>query len=254
MTPSTDDGAGSFARPPHRDYAPHVEDGLEAAIANNVAWCALVCRMHGLQGRNVAGVWAVDRRPPLYYPDAITLSPSATPGDVLARVDPASGCAVKDSFATLDLEPYGFRVLFDATWFVVDRWRPSDDGDLAWGAVVDEDDLVAWVGAWSGGDESDSPFAVGLLDEEGVTFLAARQGNEVVAGTIANVGPGDVVGIWNVFAAGADLDVTWSGALRELERRWPGRPIVGYEHGSALDAARRQGATGLGPLRIWTNS
>jgi hypothetical protein len=230
-----------------------VEDALEAAIANNVAWCALVCRMHGLEGQSVAGVWAVDRRPPLYYPDAITLSPSATPRDVLARVDLAPGCAVKDSFASLDLEPHGFRVLFDANWFVVDRWRPSDDGDLAWEAVVNEDGLVAWVGAWAGGDESDSPFAVGLLDEEGVTFLAARQGKEVVAGAIANVGPGDVVGILNVFATGTDVEPTWSGALRELERRWPGRRIVGYEHGSALDAARGHGATALGPLRIWTN-
>jgi len=213
---------------------------LEAAIANNVAWCEIVCRMHGLEGRSVTGVWAVDQRPPAYYPDAITLSPSATPTEVLAIIDSSPGCAVKDSFASLDLEPHGFRVLFDALWFVVDSVQPRDEGDLAWEAVVDADDLVAWVGGWSGRYEDDPPFDVALLEEEGVTFLAARRG-------------GEVVGISNVFATGADVDATWSGALRQLERRWPGRPIVGYEHGSALDAAHAHGAAALGPLRIWTN-
>ena len=234
-------------------YAPQVEDLLEAAIANNVAWCEIVCRMHGLAGRCVAGVWAVDRRPPAYYPDAITLSPSATPSDVLAIIDSSPGCFVKDSFASLDLEPHGFRVLFDALWIVVDRVQFRGDGDLAWEAVNDTDDLVAWVGAWSGDDEDDSPFDVALLEEEGVTFLAARRGGEVVAGAIANVGPGEVVGIWNVFATDADVDAAWSGALDQLGRRWPGRRIVGYEHGSALDAALAHGAVALGPLRIWTN-
>jgi hypothetical protein len=226
---------------------------LEAAIANNVAWCEIVCRMHGLEGRSVKGVWAVDRRPPAYYPDAITLSPSATPDDVLAIIDPSPGCAVKDSFASLDLEPHGFRVLFDALWFVVDSVQPRDDGDLAWEAVGDADDLAAWVGGWSGRYEDASPFDVALLEEEGVSFLLARRGGEVVAGAIANVGPGEVVGISNVFSKGADVDATWSGAFGLFERRWPGRPIVGYEHGPPLDAARAHGAAALGPLRIWTN-
>ena len=230
-----------------------MENVLEATIANNVAWCETVCRLHGLEGRRVAGVWAVDRRPPTYYPDAITLSPSATPSDVLAIIDSSPGCAVKDSFASVDLEPHGFRVLFDAQWFVVDRVQPHGDGDLAWGAIGDADDLVAWVAAWSGRYEDDPPFDVPLLEEEGVTFLAARRGGKVVAGAIANVGPGEVVGISNVFSTGLDVDTTWSGALSQLEQLWPGRPIVGYEHGSALDAARAQGAAALGPLRIWTN-
>ena len=140
-------------------------------------------------------MWAVDQRPPAYHPDAITISPSATPSEVLAIIDSSPGCAVKDSFASLDLEPHGFRVLFDALWFVVDSVQARDEGDLAWEAVVDADDLVAWVGGWSGRYEDDPPFDVALIEEEGVTFLAARRGGEVVAGAIGNVGPGEVVGI-----------------------------------------------------------
>jgi hypothetical protein len=235
-----------------RRYAPRVEDTLAAAIANNVAWCALVCRMHGLIGRERSGVWAVDRRPPSYYPDAITLSPSATADDVLALVDRTPGCAVKDSFARLDLAPHGFRVLFDASWFAADAAPTGDLGDLAWEAVADGEGLSAWVRAWSEDGDPEPPFDVALLAERDVVILAARR-EGVVAGAIANAGPGDVVGISNVFAAEAELDATWSGVRRELERRWPGRLVVGYEHGPGLDAARRHGAMTTGPLRIWTN-
>jgi hypothetical protein len=164
---------------------------------------------------------------------------------------PAAPC--KDSFASLDLEPHGFRLLFDALWFVVDSVQPGDEGDLAWEAVVDADDLVAWVGGWSGRYEDDSPFDVCPARGGERHLPRSAAWGDVVAGAIANVGPCEFVGISNVFATGADVDATWSGALRQLEWRWPGRPIVGYEHGSALDAAHAHGAAALGPLRIWTN-
>ena len=32
----------------------------------------------------------------------------------------------------------------------------------------------------------------------------------------------------------------------------PHLPIVGYEHGTGLAAARQAGCQALGPLRIWT--
>ena len=56
------------------------------------------------------------QRSPDGYPDAVTLSPRAKAHAVLGRVEGGAGCSVKDSFAVLDLEPWGFHVLFDATW------------------------------------------------------------------------------------------------------------------------------------------
>jgi hypothetical protein len=32
----------------------------------------------------------------------------------------------------------------------------------------------------------------------------------------------------------------------------PGLPVVGYEHGEDLTAAREAGGQVLGPLRVWT--
>jgi hypothetical protein len=32
---------------------------------------------------------------------------------------------------------------------------------------------------------------------------------------------------------------------------WPGLPVVGYQHGTALHAARRAGFDAIGDLRIW---
>ncbi|MFJ7210287.1 hypothetical protein [Amycolatopsis sp. NPDC098790] len=81
----------------------------ELAVAENAAWCALVCG-----GRFRARAWTSGTRTPEYYPDAVTLTPDATAADVLPFVDGSAGCSVKDSFATLELP--GFSLLFEATW------------------------------------------------------------------------------------------------------------------------------------------
>lgn len=58
--------------------------------------------------------WLALRRSPPFYPDAVSLT--ERPRDILAGIDLSPGCSVKDSFATLDLAPAGFEVLFDAEW------------------------------------------------------------------------------------------------------------------------------------------
>ena len=104
-------------------------------------------------------------------------------------VDGSPGCAVKDSFATLDLAPHGFDALFDATWFFLEPEPATDHGDLRWDVVVDAEGLAAWARAWSRDDDSDAPFDVALLEDPDVAFLAARRRSDIVAGAIANAGP-----------------------------------------------------------------
>jgi hypothetical protein len=43
----------------------------------------------------------------------------------------------------------------------------------------------------------------------------------------------------------------WAGVVRAVASLRPGLPIVGYERGEDLAAARRAGFTVLGSLRIW---
>jgi hypothetical protein len=90
----------------------------ELAVAENAAWCDLVCG-----GQFRARAWTSPRRTPPYYPDAVTLAPDATAADILPFVDGSAGCSVKDSFATLDLP--GFSVLFEATWIACGAGIPE---------------------------------------------------------------------------------------------------------------------------------
>jgi len=64
-----------------------------------------------------------------------------------------------------------------------------------------------------------------------------------VAGVIANRS-GSVVGISNAFG----LQDDWETAV---SARFPGLPMVGYEHGPGLAAAKAAGFVGVGPLRVW---
>ncbi len=63
----------------------------------------------------------------------------------------------------------------------------------------------------------------------------------------------DAVGVSNVFALDDDPDTAWPGVLDTVHRRFPGLPVVGYEHGENLAAAVRHGFRPIAPLRIWVH-
>lgn len=230
-----------------------------AAARNNAEWCDAVCRAHGLPGEFGAGVWSSARRTPPLYPDAVSLTPEVSAADLVARVDTASpGCSVKDSFACLDLAPLGFEVLFEAQWV----HRPagaalaeSTAGKASWEPLRSAELLPAWESAWHDGDGGDGLFRPELLDGDS-TFLVARSEGRIVAGAIASRSA-SVVGISNLFAtddAPGGEESAWTGCLTEVDRLWPGLPVVGYESGASLDIAVGQGFTPVGPLRIWVHT
>lgn len=92
--------------------------------------------------------------------------------------------------------------------------------------------------------------ATALLDDPDCAVLACRRDGAQVGGAIAYTA-GGVTGISNVFKSGIADDPLWAGAVRAIARVRPGLPIVGYERGEDLAAAREAGFTVLGPLRIW---
>lgn len=164
-------------------------------------------------GRFGARAWTSPRRTPEFYPDAVTLTADATTADVLPLIDASAGCSVKDSFATLELP--GFSVLFEATWIACGPGVPEAGWERTTGHGFPVDDAVA---------------------------VLAR-GEAVV---VAHRGEG-VVGLSN-FAGPA---ASWPGAVAAVAAAFPGVPVVGYEHGDALDIALAHGAEQLGPLRVW---
>jgi hypothetical protein len=208
---------------------------LIAAARNNAEWCDLVCRTHDIRTAFTSAVWFADRRTPLFYPDAVTLAPDAQPGDVLSAIDTSPGCSVKDSFATLDLTPYGFHVLFDAQW--IERPPTPAPGGPLWSTARTADDLRPWP----------TTFRPALLDHPDVAILAA---DGFAAGAIANRSA-TVVGLSNLVAPTMPVEDAWRGAVATIVALFPGLPVVGYERPADLRPALSAGFVTTGPLRVW---
>ena len=221
---------------------------LHAAVINNAHWCDAVCRSHGYPGEFTGRLLISAGHALPFYPNAITLSPDVTAAEATAGQDPSRPFAIKDSFARLDLVSHGLTPLFDAEWIAV--LTPAGGDDPSWGAVTDPGELVRWETAWAGDGEVIGLFRPALLDDPDCAVLACRRDGAQVGGAIAYTA-GGVTGISNVFKSGIADDPLWAGAVRAIARVRPGLPIVGYERGEDLAAARQAGFTVLGPLRIW---
>jgi hypothetical protein len=210
-----------------------VDPRLTAAVRNNADWCDAVCRSHGIATARADGWWFSLSPSPTYYPDAVTLSTDAlTLPEVLAG---RSSCSVKDSFAALDLVPYGFEVLFDARWI---HHEPVAGAAGGWRTVTTAEELTGWTAA-----HGDAP-ALGaeLLDDPDVRLLSTA---DLRIGLVANRSRA-VVGLSNVFGDAAAW--TEPAAVGDW---FPGLPLVGWEHGEGLEAAASAGWDDVGRLRVW---
>lgn len=236
---------------------------LAHAAHNNAHWCDTICRAHGVPGEFSEQLWFNRHQTPRFYPNAVTLAP--TPQALaahsrlynrLADALPAQG-AVKDSFSTLDLTPWGFQPLFTAMWL----WRapaPSQPHspltNIQWATVQEPTKLALWEEAWNGQPtEAAAPpriFLPTLLADPDLCFIAAYQNEQIVAGAIANR-TGEVVGVSNVFYPAQDAPAYWAGCVAAIAVHYPTHPLVGYEQGDDLVMAQALGFTTLGPLQVW---
>lgn len=238
------------------------------AADNNARWCDAVCSAHGIPGVFLGSHWLNRFNVPRFYPNAVMLAPTQ-PADEqrpcideqVARAIPATA-AVKDSFLALNLAPFGFHIAFHATWIARAPTLPKPDGaetGIVWVAVQNAAELAHWEAAWSGVSGHDpalrSPriFLPSLLAHAGVAFFAAYRGRQIVAGAIANSTSG-VVGLSNVFVPNDGVQSLLAGGVGAVMDVFPRLPLVGYERGSDLVAARALGFEELGPLRVWTRA
>jgi hypothetical protein len=226
---------------------------LGAAVANNAMWCEAVCRSHGYPGQLSTRLWLSPHHDLELYPNAITLRPDVTAPETTPPPDRSARYAVKDSFARLDLTSDGLRVLFEAEWIT---WNPAPavpgEPDLSWERVTGTGQLGRWESAWARDDAMQEPlFRPELLADPRCAILACRRDDDLVAGVIAYAAAG-VTGFSNLFGAGLAAEQLWASALQAVAALRPARPIVGYEHGTGLAAARKADGQALGPLRVWT--
>jgi hypothetical protein len=225
-------------------------DAVKSAARNNAGWCDTVCRTHGIVGAFTLDQWTSPVRTPPRYPDAITLTRGVPGPTLLATVDRASpGCSVKDSFADVDLTPFGFEVLFDAEWI---RYAPTEragwPNENPGFSVMSTPELLARWEEASGSDGLTRMFLPSLLERDDVLVFGSFVDGELTAGFVANRSAG-CVGISNTFALDEHLD--WTACTSAVAGIWPDRPIVGYESGPELAASLGQGFVSLGPLRVW---
>jgi hypothetical protein len=172
----------------------------------------------------------------------VTLAPGADAASVLSRVENDPGCSVKDSFADLDLVPWGFHVLFDATWIRRASTPVPRSAALQWREVDSPADLAQW----SRGHDLDV-FGPALLAAGNLRFFHAPSS----AAGFALHRTGDVVGASNTVAGAGSLAALWSDLVAIAGTVHPGLDLVGYEVGEDLEAALEVGFVSTGPLRVW---
>lgn len=234
------------------------------AVHNNAVWCDMVCRAHGVPGEFGAGLWFNHHQTPPFYPNAVTLTPTLEQPSLyahLATTLPAQG-AVKDSFCILDLTGLGYTLLFTAQWIWRDpqRAKPAHAAPMGnWKVLEAAQDLGHWEAAWRGQPAPETPattptlFLPALLAEPAVRFMAAYQGEQMVAGAIANVSDG-VVWLSNLFYPAQAAYEAWAGCVAAMMTLYPTLPIVGYERDDDLAIAQTLGFDAIGPLRIWARA
>jgi hypothetical protein len=223
-------------------------DPLVLAVRENATWCDVVCRSHRLRPEADTRLWWCGSRTPDWYPDAVTLDPEVTELEALARIHDAPGASIKDSFAVLDLEPHGYRVLLEATWCARPPSSapasPSASGD-GFERVRDKFTFAAWRHAWGGPDGVLVPT---LFRAPGVTVLGARTPDERYdrGGILhrTSIGGTAVVGVSNTFGPVVDVG---AAAIASAPDAW----IVGYDGDAEVASLGVLGFSGCGPLRVW---
>jgi hypothetical protein len=247
-----------------------------------------LCRSQALVGSFSDEVWTAPRRTPPLYPDAVTLSPKATAEQIMTAIDLESpGASVKDSFALLDLSPWGFRPLFEAFWVaqvaqvaqvalgspaeggpgatqlgaggparapsgLFDDTTKVEDHPPSWSRVTNAQRLGEWLDAQRrvNGEAAKAPFTPQLLNYPNVRILARYpDGSPVIDGGVV-LHQSAVLTVTNFFAATGE-HVAVPELLTLLGQTNPGLPIVDYVTAEDLPQARALGFSALGPLRVW---
>ncbi|WP_029191943.1 hypothetical protein [Paenibacillus elgii] len=219
---------------------------VDNAVLNNIAWCGIVCESHGLIPISSERVWGLLSKAPELYPDIITSSRHTTSDEVHSFIGNREIFSIKDSFANLNMVPYGFTVLFDAEWICHDPVADVDHVQSEWTVVSSEEDLAKWTCA-SGLQKVLKPK---LLERKDVKIFL-HENNGELSGFIANLSA-NTVGISNVFSN--TNKKIWSDIAPIVSSYFPGIQMVGYENGDDLTAALLSGWASIGPLRVWIKS
>lgn len=234
---------------------------LSQIVLNNAIWCDAVCKAHGRPGEFSENFWVNRHASPPFYPNAITLTKTQNNKNFLGTLQELNEAsipgewAVKDSFHVLDLAPFHFKPLFEATWIYRQPSLPLPQANIEgvrWSILHTDEELARWENAWAADleDWKSRLFLPTLLADEKIAFIAAHKNEQIIAGAIANQS-GKVVGVSNVFAPAGQLSKFWAAALTIITKRFPNLILAGYENNKELAIAQKLGFEALEQLRVW---
>ena len=238
-------------------------DVTARAAYNNAMWCDTVCRAHDRPGEFHEALWFTRLGSPCFYPDAVTIAGAEAAPAQLEAIASLIGATrqrewfVKDSFQSLRLNSLGFEPLFDAEWIALSGARPDvkdNPPEYRSTIVTSEAGLTAWEQYWAGEEANAAAiseprvFKPRLLAETAVVFVSIQGDDGIAGGGILNRGA-DVVGLSNLF--GSKIDLVWRSLTATAREIFPGLPLVGYERGNELAAAKLAGFESIAPLRVW---
>jgi hypothetical protein len=233
------------------------------AACNNAIWCDTICRAHDRPGEFHKTLWFTRLGTPRFYPDAVTTAGAEAAPVQLEAIASLIGATrqrewfVKDSFQSLHLNSLGFEPLFDAEWIALSGARPDVKHNLPEfrsTIVTGKTELIAWERSWAGEEVNAAAiseprvFMPRLLADTNVVFVSIQGQDGIACGGILNRGA-EVVGLSNLF--GSKIDLVYRSLTAMAGEIFPGLPLVGYEHGKELAAAKLAGFETVGPLRVW---
>lgn len=213
-----------------------------------------MCFAHGTAGRFLVHTWVNAEPVPRFYPNVVTLTTGEADideqrqiVDMLKTSNLPGRWAVKDSFKSLDLRRQGFEVLHEAKWI---RKMQQEAAPHAW-----QDRPMTLVSglSWERAKPGGEGFPEALFSDENFAMFSGRRDGAVVAGGTFYKSDG-VVGLSNVVADSDDAPAVWRDLAILATTTFPGVPVVGYESGNELKAARKAGFTAGDPLRVWVRA
>jgi hypothetical protein len=227
--------------------------GARAVAAWHESWLSAL----GLESSSDDQVWRADDAPPIIYFGAITLRPD-TPAEAVMTA-PGSVC---DSWQTLDLAPYAYRVFGEEPWFLRPAGPLADDAKPAeleivrvrTAAEVEEFELVSVRGF----EHEDATIPPGtfhppsvLQDPAMAMFIGRVEGRPVGAATAYRTA--GAVGVFGVATIASARRRGYGSALtRAAMLPESGLPSVLAPSEEGKGVYLRLGFEPVGALTIWT--
>lgn len=222
---------------------------IDTAVLNNIIWCGIVSKTHGVGHHSKGHAWGLLSEAPPFYPDIITKSKYVTTQEVVDFIGDKHISSIKDSFSNLAMEPFGFKVLFDAEWIYHPPVSDSESVETVWRVITNEEDLSRWNFAHG----SEGIIRPKLLIRDDVKVFI-NENQDKISGFIANLGA-NAVGISNVFSTMETTNENlWADIAKVVSTEFPNIHMVGYEQDGDLTSALTYGWESLGSLRIWIRS